>query len=1551
MPTPRHRRCRPHRRPPLAPRLAASLPVLLPTLTQAAPGDPAPAFAAIGVTAGLSLLLIMLLAFARTNRRLQLEARERRRSERALRDSVEQGQMILATVDEGIFGLDHAGTTTFVNQVALDLLGYRAEELVGKAMHPIVHFAHADGSHYPLHECPMVATARDGQPRHVDGEVLWAKDGTAIPIEYASRPLHKDGVLVGTVVAFRDARDRQRARAAMREREELRARIREAEQLNRLALDRERRILELKQEVNLMAARGGVPMPYPAGRVHADRARMAAADRLSPAATRPSSAAIPMLPLPAGVTGLGSLVDLGQMRRLLEGFCRSLDLSAAIVGLDGRVLAAAGWVAECRPAGADCDCLISDAAQAQLAQDPAANVLMPLPCRSGLDAAATALWIEGAPVANLWLGQFILAEPTPAELARRAAAQGLDLVELVTSVQRAPRLDRERVGVVIGFLTGFVKTLTALSLAQRRAAVTQAAIEQRASELRLGREAALSLAEDAEQARAEKARYFERLEEQVQARTEELRRSREELQSILDNSPALIHVKDRAGRYTLVNHRWATLAGVTEDHALGHTDAEIFPPELAARLTQDDAAVLHDGVAQQVEETRRQGNEERVFYTYKFPLLNDLGKPYGLCGIAHDVTELKQAEQAFRRARDLAEEANRAKSNFLANMSHEIRTPLNAIIGMTHLALGTEMSPRQRSYIDKAHRSAESLLGIVNDLLDFSKIEAGKLTMESTPFQLGEVLDGLATAIGLKAEEKRIELLFNVDPQIPDALIGDPLRLGQILINLGNNAVKFTAQGEIVLAVRLLGTAAEQVKLHFSIRDTGIGMTPEQQAKLFQPFSQADTSTTRRFGGTGLGLAISKRLVALMHGEIWAESTPGVGSEFHFTASLGRQRVPTNAAQKAGWLAGERVLVVDDNATARNILARLIESLGLRVGTAADGNAALASLTAAQDEQDPYRLVFMDWRMPGMDGIAAIRSIAGNPLLDPKPRVVLVTAFGQEQAADLAEDLPVAGYLTKPVSPSSVMDFALPAAVGDAPPTRRHPSRERRDAARLAAARVLLVEDHEINQQLAMELLATAGIQVDLARTGREAVAMVQANPYDAVLMDIQMPEMDGYEATRRIRGQPRGWALPIIAMTANALPTDRKRALASGMNDYVTKPINVRALFTTLARWIGPADLPDGGPVAPEAGNVPTIDGLNSAAGLTACRGNVTLYRSLLQRFASEYRNLPAAFAAAQASPDPGAATRYAHSLKGVAALIGANAVSGLARQLELACRERASPPELALLAGALKALVTPLCSAIETQLPPTTSANEALPDRPTPSTAMLAQALSFTAELQRLLAEADAAALKVANDLAQVLAGAGVLGSLAGRISEQVQAFEFAPAATAAADLTTRLQAQQARAAAGQSAFGAATPDDARLAAAVAEERAALLEHLEELLDDDDLAALDLLPRLRANASAAPGTGVGTALVAAPATDTPGPTADAAAGPATPPVAEIAPAAPFLPTPTARLETLIEQVEALDFAAARDTLGALRGPRHAIAPEPPPRVPGGAEGGGSSR
>ena len=793
---------------------------------------------------------------------------------------------------------------------------------------------------------------------------------------------------------------------------------------------------------------------------------------------------------------------------------------------------------------------------------------------------------------------------------------------------------------------------------------------------------------------------------------EQVRVSEERSRMILDATAEGIFGVDTEGRITFINPAVMQMLGFSEkelidqpSHSLlhhHHPDGRDYTEEECPMY----AAYKH-GVASRIDNEflwRRDGSGFPVEYGAT-PIMKD-GVVVGAVISFTDITVRKQQEVEVLAAKKKAEEATEMKSMFLANMSHEIRTPMNAIIGLSHLALKTQLTAKQRDYVSKVHNAGTSLLNIINDILDFSKIEAGKLDLETTDFRIDDVLSSVTTLTAQKAHDKGLEFLADVNPAVPEHLRGDPLRLGQVLTNLVNNAVKFTEQGEIRLKVELVEQTGEKVQLKFSVRDTGIGMTPEQRAKLFQAFTQADMSTTRKHGGTGLGLTISQRLVEMMGGRIWIESESGVGSTFYFTVWLGVDSAKGRGKILPEELSGLRVLVVDDNAAAREILSDALKSVTGVVDVVGSGAEAIAAVKQ-NDGVSPYDIIFMDWRMPGMDGLQATKRIKQENL-QKQPSIVMVTAFGREEVREEAERLGIDGFLIKPVTKSMLVDTMVTLF---APTTEEiaHAVTNDQNSARLTGASILLAEDNDINQQIAVELLEGAGARLTVANNGREALEQLLREPeaYDLVLMDLQMPEMGGYEATTKIRSDARFASLPIIAMTAHATMEEKQRCLSSGMNDHISKPIDPAVLFDTVARFykapVGSdrnGSGPDPEPRRQEGTGIPAVEGLHSDEGLGRVAGNKKLYMKLLRQFSLQQADAPAQIAAQLKAGDRATAERTAHTVKGVAANLGAKRVQAAASELEKAIREKVDSSRQEVLLRKFADVLTPLIGELRAAL-----------------------------------------------------------------------------------------------------------------------------------------------------------------------------------------------------------------------------------------------------------
>jgi len=917
-------------------------------------------------------LVAMSLEVLQRNLRLLAQQTELTAQREQLQISEERTRLILDSTDEGIYGMAPDGRITFVNAATCRLLGFTPEEMVGQQAHPLIHHHRADGSVYPLDECPMRAACQRGEERRVDDEFLWRKDGRGFPVEYATTPIVKDGAILGAVVSFTDITLRKEADQ----------RLRETEQFFRSVLELAPdglMVVDTTGVIRLANARCEELFGYPRQELIGQ-----SVERLVPADVRPTHAA------------------------LRERFHRSPTAREMGAGKELRGIRKDG------------------------SEFPVEIGLSPLPARGS----------EGAQVA--------------------------------VSIR--------------------------------------------------------------------------------------------------------------------------------------------------------------------------------------------------------DVTERKEQERALKLAKAKAEEATATKSIFLANMSHEIRTPMNAILNMTGLALEADLPAKPHQFVSVAHSSAKNLLGILNDILDFSKIEADKLELEDAPFSLREVLEEVTETFRSVVIQKHVELVTHALPTVPDRLRGDALRFRQVLTNLVSNAFKFTEKGEVLLKAEPVDQTAGEVILRITVRDTGIGVPEEQQARLFQSFTQADSSTTRKYGGTGLGLVISRRLARLMGGDLTFESVPGKGTTFFFTARLGVEASEAPVRGVPAAVAEKPVLIVEDTETSRELLETLLRGWSIptvSVASAEDG-LALLDLRNRKGGRDPFGLVVLDWMLPGINGLDAAERIRDREETRTLP-IVLISAYaGKEEEARCAA-LGVNVFLPKPITASSLLD-----AVVEAQGARVHTVRRKLDAPleQEFDARVLLAEDNEANQMVATELLIRLGIELEIANNGREALDMVTAAPdrYAAVLMDVQMPEMDGLAATRALRELPTARTLPIIAMTANAMKADLDECLAAGMNDHVTKPIDRNALLQTLRRWL-PARVKSqedalARPAVQIRADVPALDGIDVAGSLERLGLEFASFRRMLIRFADTKEATFDPLRAAVAAGDGDAAARHAHAIAGASGNLGADALRAAAKALERAGR-----------------------------------------------------------------------------------------------------------------------------------------------------------------------------------------------------------------------------------------------------------------------------------------
>ncbi|MCB1144594.1 MAG: bacteriohemerythrin [Leptospiraceae bacterium] len=805
-------------------------------------------------------------------------------------------------------------------------------------------------------------------------------------------------------------------------------------------------------------------------------------------------------------------------------------------------------------------------------------------------------------------------------------------------------------------------------------------------------------------------KYRSHLEDLVETRTKELKEKNEELKGVFDSSSFGIAVVENR---TIIN------CNSKLEEIFGYEPGELINQPKRIIYIDDDTYIsigkeIHNSIMKnqiyvkdEIESIKKNG--ERFWARIKVGLLNNLEDRTRLVAIYEDITESRKVSEELKLAKYQAEEAARAKSNFLANMSHEIRTPLNAIIGMTYLTQKSDLNPKQKEYLAKIQYSGEHLLSIINDILDYSKIEAQKFTIEHSEFNLETILKNISNLLSDRINEKNLELIFEISPEIPPVLLGDQLRIGQILINFVSNAIKFTEKGEITIGCKVIEKKEKSILLNFSVRDTGIGIGKHSLGLLFKSFQQADMSISRKYGGTGLGLAISKRLVELMDGNIGVESEEGKGSNFWFQIQLDLGKSRTPRKHLSSDLKNTRVLVVDDNKHARSTMRDILESFQIQADDCDSGKKALEELNKYLDTENPYKIIFLDWKMPDMDGAETAYYINSLPLR-PRPEIVIVSGFGKAEVLENFQNIRIREILSKPLTPSILLDTTIRILRGDSIQTTQSIlSKQPADYSKIRGARVLLVEDNEINIDVGRDLLLDFGLDVTIAENGRIALNLLQDNIFDIILMDMQMPVMDGITATGEIRKNPNISEIPIIAMTANALEENKLECLEAGMNDFLSKPIEINKLASALLRWIPEKRLQK--KQQPQIENTPgnqnvnpkdlfEIKGINSDLGLKRSSFKNNLYFSILEKF-YQSRTLVSRLEEAIQNKDYKIAQELTHSMKSSTSNIGAEELYASTTKLNTLLKQELDPAEISIVFQEFRNQIQIILNDLEIKIP----------------------------------------------------------------------------------------------------------------------------------------------------------------------------------------------------------------------------------------------------------
>jgi len=1045
---------------------------------------------------------------------------ERKRAEEEKFRLANHVQLLMDSTGEGIYGIDLQGKCTFINRAALEMIGYHAEEALGKNMHDLIHHSFPDGSSYPVEECFIFRPFRDAMSCRVDNEVMWRRDGTSFPSEYSSFPIITDGVTHGAVVTFTDITGRKQSEQSLRESESRYRLLFETNPQPMWVYDIE--------TLSFLAVNEAAIHHY--GYSRDEFLSMTIRD------IRPPE------DVPALIRAISDLNSESELTASSWRHCRR-DGSIIDVEITAHTLNFAGRRAEL--------VLSTDITERKRAEQALRESESRY--KTLFDGATDSIMILETERGKA--GNIVAANQAAAKTTGYTSEEllKLNIADLRTPLQASlVEDDFERVA------NGERLTFEIL---RRRKDGTTFPIEINTSVLSIeGKRYILDFARDLTQRK--------KMEKEVTMLAQAVRSIQE-----------AVVITNPEGQIIFVNNAAVGVFGYEPDEAIGKHVTMLHAtgnsPEFVEDVISSAKASLWEGEML----NRRKDGTEFPIHLSASDIQDENGQCIAIIGVSQDITERKRSMEELQNAKEEAEAASRAKSEFLANMSHEIRTPMNGIVGMTELALDTDLTAEQREYLKLVKLSADSLLRVINDILDFSKIEAGKLELELAEFSLQDTVDTVMKAMGVRADQKGLELAYYMRPGVPELIVGDEGRLRQILVNLVGNAIKFTDTGEVVMRVDVDARDDAQVVLHFCVRDTGIGVPIEKQALIFDSFTQADGSTTRKYGGTGLGLAISAQLVRAMNGEIWIESPALVGppdeeineanpgSMFHFTACFGVAQ--TSAALRTlldlRTVIALPVLVVDDNATNRRILEVQLNNWNMKPVTAASASEAVNAMREAHDARQPFELVLMDLHMPEVDGVELTAIIRQMPEAAGVKIIMMSSAVRENYSI---QDFGVDAYLLKPVKASDLLGVIRSVLVGKTAATQGG-SKPLRSITSTHPARVLVAEDSPVNQELIKRLLAKWGHSAVIACNGKQALSFLEADNFDVVLMDVQMPEMNGFEATALIRERElaTGGHTPIIALTAHALKGDRERCTAAGMDDYLSKPIEAQALLEVIDR------------------------------------------------------------------------------------------------------------------------------------------------------------------------------------------------------------------------------------------------------------------------------------------------------------------------------------------------------------------------------------------------